>query len=161
MLLSFNEGNCFDGEFGLSSKKAVYEYPYSKKWVLVSCILVAVSLLFTFLAVILLGIDPISVLLFLAYTSIFATIFFLLKFRLYTMKTREELESRFTQEEETPKRHLLILLLILIASVFLPFSLLLILDPINWFMSITGFIAGINIPEIVLYLYFKRTKGKK
>jgi hypothetical protein len=41
----------------------------------------------------------------------------------------------------------------LFAALFLPFALLLILDPRGWFISITGFIAGINIPEIVLYLY--------
>ena len=106
--------------------------------------------------------DPISILLFFVYTFIFAAIFFALKFRLYSMKTQEEMESRYTEAgEEYSKRYFLVLLLILIFALFLPFLLLMFLDPLSWFSSITGFIAGVNIPEVVLYLCFKRTKSER
>lgn len=136
----------------MNSEKALYEYPYSKKWVFFSCVLTVLSITFTLLALS----DPISILLFFAFTFILAGIFFLLKLRLYSMKTEHELGSHFALEEKVPRRFFVILLLVLFVALFLPFLLLLILEPLSWFISITGFIAGVNIPEVFLYLYFRR-----
>lgn len=128
--------------------KAMYEYPYSKKWVFFSCVIVALSITFTFYV----SHDPISVLLFFSYTSIMAGIFFLLKLRLYVMKSRQELNSPVVEEEELPARFLYFSILVLVTALFVPFVLLLFLEPLSWFLSLTGFVAGINIPEIFLYL---------
>ena len=126
----------------------MYEYPYSKKWVFFSCVFVALSITFTLYV----SHDPISMLLFFSYTSIMAGIFFLLKLRLYVMKSQQEPRSPFAEEEELPARFLYFSILVLITALFVPFVLLLFLEPLSWFLSLTGFIAGINIPEIFLYL---------
>jgi hypothetical protein len=101
--------------------------------------------------------DPVSMLLFSCYTSVMAGIFFLLKRRLYVMKSRDELKSPVAEEEELSARFLYFLMLGLIIALFVPFILLLFLEPLSWFLSITGFIAGINIPEIFLYLCSRRS----
>jgi len=97
------------------------------------------------------------------YTLVFAAIFFVLKFRLYSMKTQEEMEGHYTggatEAEGASKRYFLVLLFILVFALFLPFFLLMFLEPLSWFSFITGFVAGINIPEVVLYLRFKRAKS--
>jgi uncharacterized membrane protein len=127
----------------------MYKYPYSKKWVFFSCVIVALSVAFTLYV----SHDPISMLLFISYTSIMAGIFYLLKLRIYVMKSQEELKSSVAEEEEPSARLLYFLVLVLIAALFVPFVLLLFLEPLSWFLSLTGFIAGINIPEIFLYLF--------
>lgn len=138
------------------------KYPFSKKRVLFSCVLVATTIGFTFYALT----DPFSIFLFFVYTLLLTAIFLVLKLHLYSTEA-EKLESPHfekkyaSQEKNTLKRQITVLLILLIFALFLPFSLLLFLNPFTWFMSITGFIAGINIPEIILYIYAQRITSHK
>jgi len=144
----------------LKSGKTLLEYPYSRKWVLLSCVLVAATITITLFGLT----DRLSFLLFLVYTLILTTIFLVLKFYLYSTKTEEKLESLHVEEErrlrgENPlKRPIVALLIALIIGLSLPFCLLLFLSPFTWFLFLTGFIAGINIPEIILYVYAQRIR---
>jgi hypothetical protein len=60
-------------------------------------------------------------------------------------------------EEPASKRYVLFIISVLILGLSLPFLLLFFVDPLIWFLIITSFMAGINIPEIILYI--KSTKS--
>lgn len=120
-------------------------YPRSTKWVVFSCILIAISV---FYAVLFLT-DPFSIFLFFIFTSFVTVIFSSLKFWLY-LKAQEEFEE---QKEEVSRRYILFLILILALFLFMPFYLVVFLEPLSWFIFIDGFVAGVNIPEVILYLY--------
>jgi predicted membrane channel-forming protein YqfA (hemolysin III family) len=65
-------------------------------------------------------------------------------------------------EERTSKRYVLYIILVLILGLSLPFLLLFLVDPLMWFLIITSFVAGINIPEIILYVRSAKSyRGKK
>lgn len=138
--------------FPLSPRKPVNAYPFSKRRVYYSCLLVVISILFVTM------LDPISVFLFFVWTLVFAMIFLVLKFYLYSKKTQEELDSQYSQEEDRYRGFPRAISLMLIA-VFLPILLLFylfeFLGPTNWIAFIIGLIAGVNIPEIILYLHFR------
>lgn len=133
-----------------------YIYPYSKRRVLFSCVLVIVSIIFAFLTLR----DLTSVLLFCVYAFLFTTIFLVLKFYLYSKKAQEKLGPSYVQEENRSWGLPFAISLVVIAGflpVFFLLLLLLFLPPLTWFTFIVGFIAGVNIPEIILYLCFQRT----
>ncbi len=52
--------------------------------------------------------------------------------------------------------------IMLIALVFfgfaLPFLLLFLLETIMWFISLLSFVFGINMPELILFVYSKKQK---
>ncbi len=153
----YKEGEkCNSWASALGFERVTYEYPYSKYWVFLSCVFVFVSLL---VSVYVFYGEPILIALFLIYTIVLASIFFLIKLRLYSKKRLESVESEFessTISERSYVRPIYTLMAALIVALFLPFILLLFLSPMGWFLSIVGFIAGINVPEIVLYFYSTR-----
>jgi hypothetical protein len=140
----------------LNLKQVSFKYPFSKKYVLFSSALVILAIVFVFLGLN----DIVLILLFFVYLS-FSTIFFLvLKFRLYSRKMENRLQSEYIQEPSRRETGFLVILLImLLIGMLAPFLLLLFLSPSVWFILIIGFVASINIPEIILYIYSCRIEN--
>ena len=140
----------------LNLKRASFKYPFSKKYVLLSSALVILAIVFVFLGLN----DIVLILLFFVYLS-FSSIFFLvLKFRFYSRKMEEELQNEYVQEPSHRETGFLaILLIMLLIGMFAPLLLLLFLSPSIWFILIIGFVASINIPEIILYIYSCRIEN--
>jgi len=126
--------------------KFKYEYPHTWKWVVFSGFLSLLSLIFAVFAL-----NDLSLLLmyFLSVT-VFTVFFFFLKLKIYSRKATE-----MEAVEQTPRKYILLLLLVLILGVSSPFLLILFVDPVSWFLVIVGFIAGINISEIILYIVYR------
>jgi len=64
-------------------------------------------------------------------------------------------------EEPASKRYVLFIISVLILGLSLLFLLLFFVDPLIWFLIITSFMAGINIPEIILYIKSTRSYRSK
>ena len=125
--------------------KLHYEYPHTWKLVVFSVFLSMVSLLF---AVYTLN-DASLILTYFLYVIFFTAFFFFLKLKIYSQRIAEAETSK-----QTSKKSILLLLLILIFGVSSPFLLILFVDPVTWFLIILSFIAGVNIPEIILYVIY-------
>jgi hypothetical protein len=54
----------------------------------------------------------------------------------------------------------MLLLCFAIVALFVPLILLMFLEPLWWLICITGYVPAVNIPEIILYLYSRRSAGK-
>lgn len=133
-----------------------FEYPHTWKWVLFSCLLVTLSIVFV-LSVLR---DLFSIFMYIIFTFIFTISFFFIKIKLYSKKTAQKYGME--AEEPASRRLVFFIILVLVFGVSLPFLLLLFVDPLICFLIITGFIAGINIPEIVIYIkYLKSCSDKK
>lgn len=138
-----------------------FKYPFAFRWVLLSFILFFSS--FVFACVI--SFDQLNLfLLFLFLTSLQVSLFTLVKYRRYRVmdKTGDNpLMPFFDGGSENDGSLSLILLIIFVFFGFsLPFLLLLLLDPFVWFISLLSFVAGINFPEIILYLLYIHAHGK-
>lgn len=131
-----------------------YEYPHTKKWVIFSCVLIALSIGFVFIALN----DMFSIVLYFIITFIFAVVFYFIKINLYSKKSSWR-TTELEDEKPISGKFILFIFLILILAVSLPFLLLLFVAPAIWFLVITAFIAGINIPEVVLYTRYVRAKS--
>lgn len=148
-----------------------FEYPFSKIYVFVSVFLAGLSI--SFATVVLMGEESVlfsfgdisfmipALLMYFLFTSILTLVILALKFYLYSMKWKKRGETHPLESEGKASRSLwrsvLIPLLILtIAALFSPLILLALLRPLWWFISISGFIAGVNVPEIILYVYSRR-----
>lgn len=79
-----------------------------------------------------------------------------IKLRLYTLRatSRESLE----EEGGFP---LWPLILIVAVGLFIPFILLLFLDPLTLLVLVNGYVAGVNLPEIILFLYDRQINRMK
>jgi carbon starvation protein CstA len=110
--------------------------------------------------------EPIAQLLYFAFVSVLTMAVLVLKFYLYSVREEESSEGRlFEGEEEVRKRRLrwsfIIVLCLIIAALFSPLILLALLEPLWTFIIISGFIPAVSIPEIILYTYSQRSKGRK
>jgi hypothetical protein len=149
-----------------------FEYPFSKGYVFLSAVLIGLSI---FIATfILIGEEPIpfwigninfmipALLLYFLFTAILSLIMLILKFHLYSIRWARTVDSYSPESEETDsgsiwKSIFIPLLILIIIALSLPLILLALLRPLWWFISLSGFIAGINIPEIILYVYSRRS----
>jgi len=122
-----------------------YEYPYSWKFIIFSIFLISASILFAIYSLN----DMFLLLMYFLSVLAFSIFFFFVKLRIYSRAT-----AKTETQEPISKRTIVILLFILIIGVSLPFLLLLFSNPVAWFLIITSFIAGINIPEILLYVIY-------
>lgn len=122
-----------------------FKYPHTRKWVMFSCLLIALSVVFVLFV---LG-DLFSILLYILFSFVFTVFFYFIKARLYSASTRQPRENE--DEERGSRRYVLLIILVLILGLSLPFLLLFFVDPLIWFLIITSFMAGVNIPEIILY----------
>jgi hypothetical protein len=127
------------------------KYPHTRKWVLFSGLLVAFSVVFVLLVIS----DVVEIFLYIALSFVFTVFFYFVKIKLYSGNTRQQYKTE--DEEPASNRFILLIILILILGLSLPFLLLFVFDPLIWFLIITSFIAGVNIPEIILYI--KSTKS--
>jgi len=161
-----------------SSRKRNLEYPFKKSWVCAATLMAIISIIFAVL--VLAGEEPLVVSFYFFYPFTFVThplllyslfvscliiIVFIVKLYLYSID-EEEPEDSFTTGKEVAKRRwrwsLIILFGSAIAALFIPLVLLAFLDPLWWFISISGFVPGITIPEIMLFLYCRQgIKGMK
>ncbi|MGD8507075.1 MAG: hypothetical protein PVF15_10490 [Candidatus Bathyarchaeota archaeon] len=123
-------------------------YPYSRNRVLLSGVLIALSAI---LSLSLLLTDITLMLYYFASTLVVTAITFFLKKRFYPLLT-----SRNAPEEKEMKgaswKMILIAFFMLLGSIAIPLLLAGILSGPVWFITITGFITGVNISEIVLYI---------
>jgi hypothetical protein len=53
-----------------------------------------------------------------------------------------------------------LLLCLSIVALFVPLILLMFLEPLWWLICITGYVPAVNIPEIILYVYSRRSARK-
>jgi hypothetical protein len=103
--------------------------------------------------------DVVEILVYIMLSFIFTVFFFFVKVRLYSGNIRQS--YKIEDEEPVSKRFILLIILVLIFGISLPFLLLFLVDPLIWFLIITSFIAGINIPEIILYIKSTRSYRNK
>jgi hypothetical protein len=135
------------------------QYPYSVRWVLLSLVLVSACFILAFFAL------AQYYLLFLFYTIAVAFPSILVKYFLYRkLKTAGDnpLIPIIDVEGESVSNLSIALIVILVFLGFaFPFVLLLLTDPITYFAVILGFVAGINLPEVILYAYSHSKKIKE
>lgn len=156
-----------------SKKKRVFEYPFSRTWVWAGVVLAGLAMGFaTFLLkdegpVGLFGFMFHPLLLYFVFTFVFASAVLALKFYLYSMKDEETLESHiFEDEEERLKKFrwrrwsLILVLCLTVAGLFLPLFSLLVLEPLWSFLVISGFVPAVTIPEIILFIYSRRSRSE-
>jgi hypothetical protein len=142
------------------SQKGNFEYPFGKRWVYASVAMSAIAIVF---AVFMLGGEGTpALLLYFAFTSIFTVAVLVLKFYLYFLRGDESSETYSVEgEEKIPKRRLkwsfILLLCLAIAALFVPLILLMFLSPLWWLICITSYVPAVNIPEIILYIYCRRS----
>jgi uncharacterized membrane-anchored protein YhcB (DUF1043 family) len=103
--------------------------------------------------------NVVEILVYILLSFIFTVFFFFVKVRLYSGNIRQSYKTE--DEEPASKRFILLIILVLIFGISLPFLLLFLVDPLIWFLIITSFIAGINIPEIILYINSTRSYRNK
>lgn len=145
------------------SQKGNFEYPFGKRWVYASVAMSAIAIVF---AVFMLGGEGTpTLLLYFAFTSIFTVAVLVLKFYLYFLRGDGSSETYSVEgEEKIPKRRLkwsfMLLLCLAIAALFVPLILLMFLSPLWWLICIASYVPAVNIPEIILYIYCRRSAQK-
>jgi uncharacterized ion transporter superfamily protein YfcC len=148
------------GSYLNAEERENFEYPFGKRWVLASAFLSLISIVFavTFL------IDYLDALLmFFGFTSLFIAVMTVLKYYLYSKRSKESQDDYVSIEEERSagfrwSRSVVLYLFIMILAFLSPVILSYLLDPMWWIIIICGFVPGISVPEIILYLYAHRKK---
>jgi hypothetical protein len=135
-------------DFNLSKK---FIYPYNPRWILFSFILTCSCFI---LAAFSLG-EKIP--LFSVYTLIVAAMFIPIKYSLYR-RLKEKIDHPLIptvdpEAEPGTVLNTILLVTIVILGLVVPFLILAFVDPITWFILLLGFIAGMNLPELVLFAY--------
>lgn len=156
-----------------SKKRRVFEYPFSRTWVWASVVLAGLAMAFT--TFLLKDEGPVGLftftvhplLLYFVFTFIFAMAILALKFYIYSTKDEEKLESHIFEDEEKRSKKLrwrrwsfILVLCLTVAALFLPLFLSLFLEPLWSFIVISGFVPAVAIPEIILYIYSRRSRRK-
>ena len=142
------------------SKKGSFEYPFGKRWVYASLAMSVITIIF---AVFMLGEEgPLALLLYFAVTSIFTAAVLMLKFYLYFLRDHSSPETYSVEDEEQISRRRLkwsfiTLVGLAIFALFVPLILLMFLSPLWWLICITSYVPAANIPEIILYIYCRRS----
>lgn len=125
-----------------------FKYAPSKKLVSLSFILVFFSIFFAFQF----------------FDFYFLVVYFLvvLIITLIMIKLKIWIYSRFNSSTDEIEKSFPYwpLALLVIIGLFLPFLLLFILDPVYILILINGYVAGINIPEIIFFLLNLKRKSK-
>jgi len=103
--------------------------------------------------------DVFSVFLYILLSFVFTVFFYFIKVKLYSENIRQP--YKMGDEEPVSNRFLLLIILLLIFGISIPFLLLFFVDSLLWFLIITSFMAGINIPEVILYINFTRSYRSK
>lgn len=139
---------------GPNRKKSLV-YPFSRKFAYYSLFLSATSV---FITLALFRDSSVLLVYFLFVTAL--TVFFLLvKYRLYRKRTEKLFEQQLSSEKEGLK--LSTLVITIVAGLIVVLTLYFILGPLYWFIFIDGFVAGVNLPELILYSYSRKLKSLK
>lgn len=139
----------------LGSKRQ-FVYPFSKKFVYYSIFLIGAS--FGLMLLVILPSFDLSILMsYLLVTAIVSLFVLVIKFYLYSQKTDElvPMDSSAKEERGIPMWMMVLLIMFGLILVLIAFFLL---GPLNWYIVLTSLIAGLNIPEIILYCYASRIK---
>jgi len=142
------------------SRRESFEYPFSKGWVYASGLMTVLSVIF---GVFMLSEEGLfALLLYLAFTSLLTVVVLALKFYLYSLRGREASETPPVEMEGEPPRRrwrwsLILILCLAIAALFVPLILLMVLEPLWWLIAIVSYVPAVNIPEIILYFYSRRS----
>ena len=139
-------------------KKEDFEYPFSRKWVYASAFLSVISITLT---VVMLRDYLFAIILYFVFIFALTLVILAFKSHFYSAKEKEIREFQPMEiEEETrasiwTKSFVLLMLLTLLAFLS-PLFLSFILPPEWWIIVISGFIPGMSLPEVILYLYSKK-----
>ena len=133
-----------------------FNYPYDAKWILISLVLIISCFVF---AILFLGEH---VFLYLFYTAIVSLLFLWIKYSLYSKLDKFMDNPLLPPLDLDDEQHSIWIVILLIALIFsglvVPFLMLAFIDPITWFALFVGFIAGMNMPEIILFFYSRMQK---
>ena len=131
-------------------------YPYSMKWIAISLVLTSFSFAFAIIYL------SVYVSLFLLYAGIVTALLTVVKYSLYSKFGKfvdTPLFPPLDMDEEPHSGWTVIFLVVLIfLGLIVPFLMLAIVDPVTWFTLLIAFVAGINIPELILYAYSQSQK---
>lgn len=140
-------------------EEGYFEYPFGKNWVIASAVMSGISIVF---AIAILGADAFALFLYFLFTCSLILVVLVLKFHYYSTRNEEMPEEYSSEgEEQVPeghwKRNFVILLILTAVALISPLIFSLILDPLWWIIIISGFVPGVSIPEVILYLYSRRS----
>lgn len=138
----------------MGRQKRRFEYPFAKKWVYVS-VGMAVGAIAMALSVLT---KPLWLLSYFIFTFLMTATMFAGKLYLYSSRTSENLEGRSFDNGERYRKHgskwvIITLLGLTIVALFLPAFLSMVLEPVAWYVGLSGFVAGVSLSEVALYLY--------
>jgi hypothetical protein len=148
------------GLFSLGAREEGYfEYPFGKNWVIASAVMSAIAIAF---AIAVLGSDAFGISLYFLFTCSLTLVVLVLKFQYYSTR-KEEIPEEYSSggeeqaSEDHWKRSFVILLIVIAIALISPLIFSYILDPMWWIIIISGFVPGVSIPEVILYLYSRRS----
>lgn len=145
------------------------DYPFGRFLVSVSAIIAIVSTAFAIVILreedpnspnpVFFGI-PVPMLSYFSMTTILTLLILLIKVRLYsaaaTTKTTELYVSGAEETAKGFKRSLTLLYVAVVILMILIPALLFIVPQMWWFISITSFVSGINLSEVIIYLFSRK-----
>lgn len=142
-----------------SVKSNYLEYPFGKRWVYASAFMSVLAIIF---AIFMLSSEGIlAIVLYSVCTFIFTIAILALKFYVYFLRPQSQPESYVDTEDmgykKSLKQKFILLLIAAIIALFAPLLLLMLLSPLWWLISVASYVPAVNIPEIVLYWYARRS----
>jgi len=144
----------------LKEKLRNFDYPFSRSLAILSGVLASIS---TGFAIIILkdegGVIP-PVFLYLLVTLLITLASLLIKIQLYSpTKPSPETYTQTAEESVKSFQQFLILLYVLVLAIIAVVPFLAIWVPgLWWVIGLTGFISGINISELILYILSQRRR---
>lgn len=150
------------------------EYPFSKSLVFVSAVIAAASTVFAILILsegtpeavhVLTLAVPIPVLYYMLATALLTFSTILVKIRLYSGSANAGKSGPYTSGAERAvkgfKRSLtLVYVAVVIVMILIPL-LALVVPAVWWLICVTGFVSGINLSEILIYLFSRKYRQMK
>jgi membrane protease YdiL (CAAX protease family) len=129
------------------------EYPYPKTRVYLSAAIAVLSIILTVHILYFLEGKPILLLYYFASTSLITAIAFMLKSYLLPIRKPKPSGEKSLQAKEAPRwRTLIFIFCILLALMFVPLLLVMVLDPYSWFILIVSLTSGVSISEVFFYI---------
>jgi ABC-type Na+ efflux pump permease subunit len=141
----------------MAKSARVSDYPFSKFWrIYMSAILCTISL---FLSLLMIKFnDVLSWGLYFLFAFLTTVFSIYIKLKIY-FKREKSPNSLYNSSTGMKWRFLIFYLMLIFPFLFLPAILATLLSPNVWFTSINGYVFGINIGELLLFLQEKRRKS--
>lgn len=129
-------------------------YPYPENRVYLSAAIAALSII---LALALSSNQPIVIIYYLFSTVVFTVATFLLKKQIYGLLSADKDDEKTSEAgERTPWKAVLLVLFMSLAVIVAPLLLTQVLSAMAWFVLIVGFMSGVSISEVILYLQMRQ-----